>query len=377
VGAARQRGLDELPDLNAPDALSGFGGIPVNARGTMRWGAAFAYLDPARSRRNLAIIADTLVDRVLIERGRARGAIVRRTGEEQRLTADLVVLSAGSYGTPAILGRSGIGAAETLKGLGIRAAVNLQGVGRSLMDHSYVLMSWVARERLRVADERLAREDAPLSLSEVKWASSLCAAGGWDLTVGAWSGTIFDQRAHGVHAHRAGLAPCVMKSISRGSVTLRSADPTVLPWIEHGFLTDPGDHDIAVLLEGIELCRALGATRAWQYWCDSEVQPGQGVDAAERVSWIRASVGGSYHPCGTARIGPADDAAAVVDSHGRVHGVEGLMVADASIFPSIPSANIHLSVLAAAERLAAGLDSTHPGSAASGRQPASAGIGAS
>ena len=96
LSAASELGMVELADLNAPDALRGSGGIPVNARGTRRWGAAFAYLDPARPRPNLTIIADTLVDRVVLERGRAIGALVRRSGREYRLTADVVVLTAGS-----------------------------------------------------------------------------------------------------------------------------------------------------------------------------------------------------------------------------------------------------------------------------------------
>ena len=263
-----------------------------------------------------------------------------------------IVLTAGSYGTPAVLGRSGIGPAETLAGLGIRPVVNAPGVGGHLLDHPYVLMSWVARQRLRAADERIAAADAPLSLSEIKWPSTRSAHRSWDLTVGAWSGTIFDQRAHSTSRHLAGLAPCAMKSVSRGRVELRSADPTVLPSVDHGFLADPDGADLATLVEGVELCRAIAGTRAWRYWCDEENAPGKEVSSADLGTWVRANVGGSYHPCGTARMGRPADPDAVVDLLGRVQGVDALVVADASIFPSIPAANIHLSVLAAAERIA-------------------------
>ena len=233
--------------------------------------------------------------------------------------------------------------------------MNPPAVGRHLLDHPYVLISWVTRQRLRAADEREAAGDAPLCALRDQVASSRSAHGSWDITVGAWSGTIFDQRAHSTSRHLAGLAPCTMKSVSRGRVELRSADPSVLPSVEHGFLTDPDGADLAILIDGVELCRTIADTRAWRYWCEAENAPGPDVRSSELGTWVRANVGGSYHPCGTARMGRASDPGAVVNSLGRVHGVDALVVADASIFPSIPAANIHLSVLAAAERIAAEL----------------------
>ena len=139
-----------------------------------------------------------------------------------------------------------------------------------------MLLSWATKPRLEAADERqLARED-PLALSEIKWASSRCAPGSWDITIGAWSGRIFDQRAH-QDVHLAGLAPCAMHAVSRGRVVLRSADPTVLPRVEHGLLTDPDGHDLAVLEEGVDVCRAVAATPEWRYWCGPETVPGPAV----------------------------------------------------------------------------------------------------
>lgn len=356
LAAAARMGMPLLPDLNAPDAIVGAGSIPVNAVGTLRWGAAFAYLDPARHRPNLRVIADTTVDRIVLRNGRALGAVVRASGARggRPLEAQVVVVTAGSYNTPTILGRSGIGAADELRALGIDPVVDLPGVGRDLIDHPYVLPAWSARRRLEAADERHLALEVPLALSEIKWASSRCAPGSWDVSIGAWSGRIFDQRAH-VDVHLAGLAPCAMKAFSRGRVTLRSADPAVLPAIDHGFLTDPDGHDLAVLAEGVEVCREVGASREWRHWCGPETSPGAAVRGEALVAWIRANAAGTYHPAGTCRMGLAGDPGAVVDAHGRVFGVENLVVADASIFPTIPAANIHLSVLAAAEKLAADL----------------------
>jgi choline dehydrogenase len=146
-----------------------------------------------------------------------------------------------------------------------------------------------------------------------------------------------------------------MHAVSRGRVSLRSADPTVLPRVEHGLLTDPDGHDLAVLEEGAEVCRAVAATPEWRYWCGPETVPGPEVTGRALRDWIRANSAGTYHPCGTARMGRADHPASVVDGTGRVLGTEGLVVADASIFPSIPAANIHVSVVAAAEKIAADL----------------------
>ena len=146
-----------------------------------------------------------------------------------------------------------------------------------------------------------------------------------------------------------------MHAISRGRVVLRSADPTALPRVEHGLLSDPDGHGLAVLEEGAEVCRAVAATPEWRYWCGSETVPGPTVGGQALREWIRANVAGTYHPCGTARMGPDDDETAVVDARGRVRGSPTLLVADASIFPTIPTANIHVSVVDSRREVAADL----------------------
>ena len=130
IDSGTEAGLPFLSDLNAPDALVGVGLIPVNAVGSVRWGAAFAYLDPARGRPNLTILADTLVDRVVVRNGRAEGAIVVVNGRAATLSAPLVVLAAGAFGSPAILQRSGIGDAGLLRNVGIPVVADIPAVGR-------------------------------------------------------------------------------------------------------------------------------------------------------------------------------------------------------------------------------------------------------
>jgi choline dehydrogenase len=142
-----------------------------------------------------------------------------------------------------------------------------------------------------------------------------------------------------------------LKPESRGSVRISSPDPGVLPIVDHGFLSDPAGQDAATLAAGIRLARRLATTRAMDGLLEGELLPGSGQGGALAAN-MRNSVGGYWHPVGTCKMGPAGDAASVVDASGRVHGLTNVYVADASIMPTIPRANTHLPVVALAERIA-------------------------
>jgi choline dehydrogenase len=292
---------------------------PLNAVGPVRWNAAFAYLDPVRERPNLTILADTLVDRILLEGDRATGAATS-SGD---LQAEVVVLAASAYGSPAILLRSGIGPETGLP------------VGENLNDHVGVGIAW---EPTRAFREETARFEAehPLFMGHVTIASrssfstdvrdlfmfpaiSPAEEGGYEI-----SGAVF-----------------AMKPRSRGAVRLNGPDPRTPLAIDHGFLSDP--HDAEVLVEGFEAFRALGASEPVRRYASREVRPGLEVSAREHVL---AEARGFFHPVGTCAIG------SVVDSSGHVLGYENLVVADASIIPSVPAANTNLSTAAVAERIA-------------------------
>jgi choline dehydrogenase len=285
----------------------------VNAVGTVRWNAAFAYVDPARGRENLTILGDTIVDRVLIEDGRAVGALTAR-GE---LRADAVVVSSGAYGSPGILLRSGL---------------NDLPVGEGLLDHVGVGFSYVPTERLR--RELLEFEASrPLWMGQVtvRARSSLCPADACDLFLfpaadpgGAISAAVF-----------------AMKPVSRGRVSLGSADPEAPLAIDHGFLRD--ERDARVLAEGVRLARELVLGEAFAPWVAGEESPG--ADVRPEV-YVRAAKRGFFHPTGTCAIGR------VVDERCRVLGLEGLSVCDASVMPDIPRANTNLTTAAIAERVA-------------------------
>jgi choline dehydrogenase len=320
--AGPQIGLPRLADLNDLDATVGIAPAPVNAVGAVRWNTAFAYLDEARSRPNLTIAAETLVDRVEIASGRAVG-IVSDSGRG-RLTANTVIVAAGAYGSPVLLLRSGIGPHDQLSRLGVGVIEDLPaGVG--LVDHPGVGIEW-SPAAAHVP------EQGPVFATSVlvRARSDSCPNDTWDLHFLPW----LEEADEG---WQTSAVVYLLKPDSRGSVRLRSADPRVPPAIDHGFLSE--GHDLDRLASGVALIRTL----AEQAGCGRELRPG---DHRSLDAYLRREVRGIFHPTGTCAIG------AVVDSRGAVLGVDGLIVADASIMPTIPRANTNLSTIAVAERIA-------------------------
>jgi choline dehydrogenase len=320
LDAGPKAGLPRLADLNDLDATVGIAPAPVNARGAVRWNTAFAYLDGARSRSNLTLLAETLADRIAIEDGRARGVITDRG----LLRADLVIVAAGAYGSPAALLRSGVGPSSDLGRLGIGVVEDLP-VGRGLADHPGVGMEW------ETAPAHVPDPGPPFRVSAVvRGRSDLCADDTWDLHVLPWL-------EHDDGGWRTTAVVYLLKPDARGSVTLRSSDPRIPPHIDHGFLTEERDRERVA--SGVRLVRSLAAEAG----AGTELRPGTVTDLA---TYVRREARGIFHPTGTCAIG------SVVDPRGAVLGIEGLVVADASIMPTIPRANTNLSTVAIAERIA-------------------------
>jgi len=276
---------------------------PVNmtAEG-VRWNAAFAWVDPARERDNLTIQADTLVDRVLLDGSRATG-VATSAGD---IHSDTVVVAASAYGSPAILLRSGITELP---------------VGENLADHVGTGIGWEATNDLRADWDEWTREHA------------LSMAG---ITVAAGDLFLFPAIDSG---YEISAAVFLMNPQSRGRLSLTSTDPRAPLAIDHGFLTD--DADVEALIGGFERLREIGASLS--RYAAREARPGAVVDAETHV---RATARGFFHPTGTCAMGE------VVDERGRVYGYEGLVVADASIMPTIPRVNTNLTTAAIAEKLA-------------------------
>jgi choline dehydrogenase-like flavoprotein len=321
----------ELPRLaDATEDSAGVGPFPVNAVGSTRWNASFAYLDPARARPNLTIQADALVDRVRLEGDRATG-VVLAGGDE--IAARTVVIAASSYGSPAILLRSGIGPERGLP------------VGENLTDHPGTGVGWAPTERLQQETGRFATSQ-PVFMAQVvvKARSRQCAGDTWDIHLLPATDAAKDELGHPTGSYELSSAVFAMKPRSRGRVLLAGPDPRSPPVIDHGLLADQAD--VEVLVDGLALVRRLGAGEAMSRYAEREVRPGLDADPED---YVRRTVRGYFHPVGTCALG------SVVDTTGAVIGFEGLYVADASVMPAIPRSNTNLSTLAVAEKVAAGL----------------------
>jgi choline dehydrogenase len=360
INAAQEAGYPVLPRYNDPPSPVGVALTTVNAVGSMRWNAAFAYLDPVRGSGLLAIIDGTLVDRIVFEHGAAVGVEVVVPGHARKrvqLRAPLVVLAAGAYGSPAILQRSGVGDPDLLRALGIEVVAESLGVGQGLIDHPFVHVTSERSAVLAARDRAAARSGRPTAQSVLRWASPHCEPGTWDLTLGAWSvaAPLANDATRDVPAGRAGFSPCVMKPRSRGKVAVVSTDPGVLPLVDHGFLSDPEAEDLSVLVDGVRETLRLAATPTMQTLLRRPLDVTDRLSDAAIAAWVRTNVAGTFHPIGTCRIGRDDDPMAVADGNGRVRGASGLWVLDASAMPTMPRANIHMSVLALAEIIVAGI----------------------
>jgi choline dehydrogenase len=323
--AAVASGFRRLDDPNDPRSAVGAAPFPANVVEGVRWNAAFAYLDQARGRSNLVLEPDTTVARVELADGRTVGVV---TAEGRRVEAELVVLAAGAYFSAAILLRSGIGPEVELRRHGIAVGVPLP-VGERLLDHCGTDVAWTLAAGL----------EAPVGLFEahavVKAASSSCPEGSWDLHLLPWtypSGEAGEYAASVIVFH--------MKPLSVGRLRLRSADPTDLPLVERRFLSH--EDDLAPIVEGIATARRIAATEPLRSLLGTETGPGE----VEPEAYVRATVRNYFHPAGTCAIGE------VVDADGRVLGVDGLLVSDASVMPTIPRANTNLTTAAIAERIA-------------------------
>lgn len=339
--AAATLGLPHADDLDDLDGGVGFGVEPVNVDAGVRINTAFAYLDPARGRPNLRVVDRTLCDRVVPGRDGVE-VVAWRDRSELRVSAGTAVLAAGSYGSPAILLRSGIGDPDLLATHGIAPVHDLVGVGRNLHDHPLVEIDFAGSPALRdalavAAETRFVPEEQTLG----KLRSSR-ATGPYDLHL-----IPVAAPEHSLLAGRTILAVGAMEPRSRGRLALTSADADAAPSIDHGYLTDP--HDVAVLLEGIERARELAGTEPLRSLIGAELAPGHDAPLEDAVRRTHVHY---YHPVGTCRLGAAGDPLAVCDARGRIHGLERIVVADCSLMPVVPRANTNVPAVVVGERIA-------------------------
>jgi choline dehydrogenase len=352
LDAAPGAGIPLTDDLNDFDEDEGMAASPVNILDGTRWNAAFAYLDPVRQRPNLTVVGWSTADRLVIEHGVATSVHYVGPDGTGQISAARFVIAGGTYGSPAILLRSGIGDPGELREAGVEPAIPLSGVGRNLHDHPSVRLRFAGTSRLEAAMAAFARERwMPEEQTIAKIRSRLYpkSARGFDLHCYPVGGPDSESET-GWHWW---FPVACMTPTSRGAVTLRSPDAGGEPRIEHRYCSDPEGHDRAVLREGVRIARTLAAQPALRDLLGAEVSPGPTIqDDSALEEWIEGAVEHYYHPVGTCAMGPVDDPLAVTDARGRVHGLDNVFVADCSIMPVIPRANTNLPAVVVGERIA-------------------------
>jgi choline dehydrogenase len=365
VDAAAEAGFARNDDFNGADQ-DGFGIFDLNQRHGVRWSTSRAFLHPVLQRPNLKVYDEALVERVRLKGGRAIGVTLRRHGQTIDLDAGTeVVLCGGTVNSPQLLMLSGIGSGS-LAAQGIRVQHELPGVGHNLQDHptvslavtnptaeSYAL-SWRTAPRVALAPLRYAFGRRGML------ASNAAEAGGFIRTlpgldrpdvqytfmVGMKDNPRTLPRKHGYFLHMAVLRPS-----TRGRIELASRDPAAKPVLYPEFLEDR--RDVETLTRAMREARRIVSMPALAALSGDELLPGPAIaDDAALESFIREHVATTYHPVGTCKMGPASDPMAVVDAELRVHGLQGLRVADASIMPNLVGGNTSAPSMMIGERAA-------------------------
>ena len=342
-------GLPATEDLNDMDANVAAAISPVNIREGVRWNASFAYLDPVRDSRHLTVVSDAMVDKINLEGSRVVSVDAVIGGERMTVGAGRVVLCGGAYGSPAVLMRSGVGAAGELARLGIETVVDLPGVGKNLHDHPAFGLNYRSTRLFNsLMDEFIAQGRTVFAEQSLAKARSAGCEEAFDLHIAPIAFIDRDESGH----WRFKIAVANMAPKSRGRLMLRNADSRSAPIIDTGYFTDSEDSDIGVMMDGIELARKVAGQGPLVELIGEELEETAKMVSAEDVR--RNSVH-YYHPVGTCKMGPESNPDAVVDARGKVYGVDNLYVADASIMPIVPRANTNLPALMVAERVVAGL----------------------
>ena len=352
VEAGRQAGYPVTDDYNG-EQQEGFGPFDATIYKGKRWSAATAYLRPALKRPNCNITR-ALARRIVIEDGRAVGVEVSRGSKIEVIKANKeVIIAASSLNSPKLLMLSGIGPAAHLAEHGIEVVADRPGVGQNLQDHLELYIQQAATKPVSLFAHWNIRGKAKIGLEWLLWKTGLGSSNQFEsagfirskagvkypdiqyhfLPIAvSYDGKIVPE-GHGFQAH---VGP--MRSQSRGQVTLRSADPNDPPKIEFNYMSHPQDwEDFRTC---IRLTREIFAQPAFDEFRGHEIQPGDAAQSdAELDAVIREHAESAYHPCGTCKMGDVRDPMAVVDSETRVIGVEGLRVADSSIFPRVTNGN--------------------------------------
>ncbi|NKB52765.1 MAG: choline dehydrogenase [Rhizobiaceae bacterium] len=363
VEAGRQAGFEVTDDYNGLKQ-EGFGPMEQTVHKGRRWSAANAYLKPAMKRENLRMMS-CFVRRILFDGRTAIGVEIQRGDNIEQVRAHKeVVLAASSINTPKILMLSGIGPRQHLQDHGIEVLADRPGVGGNLQDHLELYIQQACTQPITLYSKLNLFSKAMIGAQWLFFKSGLGASNQFESAAFVRSkqgveypdiqyhflpvAIRYDGKApaegHGYQAH---VGP--MRSKSRGSITLASADPLTPPKIQFNYMSH--EEDFPDFRHCIRLTREILGQQAFDEFRGKEISPGAEVQSDDQLDdYIREHVESAYHPCGTAKMGAVDDPTAVVDPECRVIGVDNLRVIDTSIFPRITNGNLNGPAIMSAEK---------------------------
>lgn len=362
--AAVAAGFNRTDDVNGY-CQEGFGPFDKNVKKGRRWSSARAYLHPVMHRKNLTIQTRHQVHRVIFEGDKAVGVVAQRGKTTTEFRAKNVVLCGGAINTPQVLQLSGIGPAELLKKHGIAVVKDLPGVGQNLQDHLEVYIQHACKQPITmnpnlklwkrpfIGAAWLFARKGPGSTNHFEGGGFACSNNTVKypnlmyhfLPIAVrYDGTGIEQ-GHGYQVH---VGP--MYSDARGRIEITSADPMAKPSILFNYLST--DQDRREWVEAIQVTRNILAQSAFDQYSDGELSPGPQVQTPEQIlEWVAKDAETAYHPSCTAKMG-TDEMSVVDPNTMKVHGVEGLFVVDASVFPYVTNANLYAPTMMVAERAA-------------------------
>ena len=337
--ACLAEGFPEDPDMNNPEA-SGVGPIPLNYINGVRVSTALGYLDSCRHRLNLTIKGGVLVKKVLFDGKRATGIEAESGGENFTVEGDEIILSAGAVASPQLLMLSGVGPGGNLASVGIRLVHNLEGVGQNMKNHPSLSIRFQPKEGYSLPPE------SPRNQVALRFSAAGSTARN-DIQVQPLT-----SGPKGREADEIRVGCRLELPESAGELTLASADPMVQPKLDYQSLVQTQDRER--MREAVRTCVRIFGRQGFQEIIEERISPTEtDLESDARLDeWLDCNIGVAGHSCGTCKMGPALDPAAVVDQYCRVYGLEGLRVIDASVMPEITRANTNATTIMIAERVA-------------------------
>jgi choline dehydrogenase len=360
LAAAEEIGIARNPDFNG-ERQDGVALYQVTQKNGARCSAADGLLQPASERSNLTVVTGAHAARVLLEGKRALGVAFLQDATMEKARADgEVILAGGTVNSPQLLMLSGIGAADELKAAGISTVHDLPGVGKNLQDHPMVSVGYLCTQKISLDGAEtlgnflrwLLWKNGPLASNVAEAGLFLRTRVGLEVPdLQLLFGPAY-YRGHGLvrrKEHCFGFGPTLITPESRGTISLRSAEPLDAPAIRANYLST--DADLRTMIAGVRLARRLAHAKAFDQFRGEELHPGAALNSEDELSeFLRDELETLYHPVGTCKMG--NDALAVVDAQLRVHGIEQLRVVDASIMPRVPAGNTNAPVMMIAEKAA-------------------------